>query len=128
MRYRFAASRIASPAQQEGMFRPLRELRTGDVTVRLAELIESTLSPNPLDRPNALTLASVLPVALEAADWKEFHNLGRKAYQNGDAETACEHLDKSARTAKAQEHHGASRICTASGKDNLQSASDRDCQ
>jgi hypothetical protein len=62
------------------------------------------LSPNALDRPNALTLASVLPAALQAADWKEFLNLGRKAYLDGDSESAFEHLDKSARTAKEKEH------------------------
>lgn len=91
-------------AQEEGTFRPLRELRPTDITLRLGELVESMLSPTALERPNALTVASVLPAALQAADWKEFLNLGRKAYLEGDAEAACDHLDKAARTAKEQEH------------------------
>ena len=62
------------------------------------------LSPKALDRPNALTLASFLPAALQAADWTEFLNLGRKEYLDGDAEAACDHLDKAARTAKEQDH------------------------
>jgi serine/threonine-protein kinase len=101
----FPSDPIASiSAQLDGAFRPLRELRPTDITVRLAELIEGMLSPDPLDRPNALTLASVLPEALQAADWKEYLNLGRKAYSDGDAEAACDHLDKAARTAKEQDH------------------------
>lgn len=102
----FPADPVAGmKAQQEGRFRPIRELRPNDVSLRLAELVESMLSPNPLDRPNAQTLASILPVAVQAADWKEFCDLGRAAYLEGDSESAFEHLEKAAFTASEKVQH-----------------------
>lgn len=85
----------ARDAQQEGRFRSLREVRP-DATLRLEELVGSMLSPSPLDRPKAATVAAALPVALLTEDWRELLTRGRMAYEEGDSEAVCEHLEQGA--------------------------------
>jgi serine/threonine protein kinase len=91
-------------AQQGGAFLPLLEVRPKGLTARAADLIEKMMSVDPLARPNALTLTSSLPAALQAVDWQEFYKAGQRAYENGDSETAFGLFERAAFAAKESEH------------------------
>jgi tRNA A-37 threonylcarbamoyl transferase component Bud32 len=77
-------------AQEQGCFIGAKEIRP-EIPLRLSELISEMLSPDPSARPNAFTLAGRLSVALETSDWDADCESAKRAYEDGDAETACDH-------------------------------------
>ena len=88
----------AQRLQLAGSFEPPKARRP-DIPQRLSEIVARMLSVDPAQRPTAATLAGELDVALENDSWIDLNDLGRKAYEAADAETAVDSFLRAALTA-----------------------------
>jgi tRNA A-37 threonylcarbamoyl transferase component Bud32 len=94
-------SLLAREAQESGNFVPAKDRRQ-ELPTRLSELIAEMMSPDPLARPNAFTLVGRLAPALHASDWTAEFESAKRAYLEGDAETAFEYFERAAFSAPEQ--------------------------
>ena len=82
-------------AQEHGTFVPAKDVRP-EIPLRLSELLSEMMSPDPAVRPNAFTLVGRLVPSLETSDWTADVEHAKKAYLEGDAETACNYFERAA--------------------------------
>jgi len=88
----------AVPPEKRGAPLELKAARPS-VPQRLSGLVDRMLADDPKDRPNAVSVASELEVALEPEDWTDFWEAGKAAFNSGNRDVALRAFQQAASAA-----------------------------
>jgi hypothetical protein len=92
----------AVPPAERGTPLELKTVRPS-VPQRLSGLVERMLANDPKDRPNAVSVASELEVALEPEEWTDFWEMGKTAFNAGNRDVALRAFQQAAFAAPLRE-------------------------